>query len=118
MLEVAFVLAVVAALGLLGLPTVVFSLQFPTVIGLATLLLGLVVGVPTGFWYHVVLYRIASAKTPLPRRWWLSPSDLHACLTDVEQRRIRPWYRIGGAGFVLCVVGAVLAIVSLVGGRW
>lgn len=39
-------------------------------VGLAVgaLLPGLVVGVPTGFWYHVVLYRIVSAKIAVPRK--------------------------------------------------
>ena len=68
---------------------------------------------PTGFWSHVVLSRIVSAKIAVPRRWWLSPSDLHVHLTDAEQRRIRLWYRLGGIGFVLTVVGGLAAVAAL-----
>ena len=45
------------------------------------------------------LYRIVSRKVRVPRTWWLSPSALHVHLTDAEERRIRPWYRLGGIGF-------------------
>jgi hypothetical protein len=65
----------------------------------------------------VVLYRIVSAKIAVPRKWWLSPSDLHVHLTDAERRRIRLWYRPGGIGFVLSVVGGVAAIAGLLMAR-
>ena len=114
MLEITFVLA---AVGLIGFGATILTPRLITAIGLGTLCLGIVMGVPTGFWYHVVLYRLVSAKIPLPRTWWLSPSKLHRHLTDVEQRRINPWYRVGGIGFVLCVVGGLAAITGLLMGR-
>ena len=117
MLEITLVLIAVAAVGLVGFGATIFTPHLMTAIGLGTLLLGLLVGVPTGLWYHVILYRLVSAKTSLPRTWWLSPSDLHRHLTDAEQRRIRPWYRIGGIGFVLSVVGGIAAIAGLLIGR-
>ena len=86
-------------------------------LALGALLLGLAVGVPTGFWYHVMLYRLVSRKIPVPRRWWLSPSGLHVHLTDVEQRRIKPWNRLGGIGFVLSVVGGLAAIAAMLMAR-
>jgi len=113
MLEVTLVLGAIVAVGLIGIGGAIFSPLVVVVIGLATLSLGLAVGLPTGFWYHAVLYRLVSAKLPLPRRWWLSPSDLHRHLTDAEERRIRPWYRIGGLGFVLCVLGGLVAIAGV-----
>ena len=117
MLELTLVLMAVVAVGVIGLAAVVFSPHLMAGIGLTTLLLGLVMGVPTGFWYHVILYRLVSAKTPLPRKWWLSPSSLHRHLTDAEQRRIRPWYRVGGLGFVLSVSGGLAAIAGVLLGR-
>ncbi len=117
MLELTLVLTAVVALGLIGFAATVLTPQLMTAIGLGALALGLVTGVPTGFWYHVLLYRIISAKIPLPRRWWLSPSALHPYLTEAEQRRITPWYRIGGVGFVLSVTGGLAAIVGLLMGR-
>ena len=117
MLELTLVVTAVVAAGLIGLVATFLTPRFMTAIGLSTLFLGLVMGVPTGFWYHVILYRVVSAKLPLPRRWWLSPSALHTHLTDAEQRRIKPWYRIGGVGFVLSVAGGLAAIVGLLMGR-
>jgi hypothetical protein len=118
MLEITLVLIAVVAAGLVGFLATILSSHLLTAIGLSTLLLGLALGVPTGFWYHVILYRFVSTRIPLPRRWWLSPSDLHRHLTDAEQRRIKPWYRIGGVGFVLSVAGGLAAIAGLLTERW
>ena len=113
MLETTLVLGAVAAVGLAVLLATVFTAPVMIMLALGVLVAGLVVGVPTGFWYHVVLYRIVSARIAVPRTWWLSPSALHVHLTDAEQRRIRPWYRLGGIGFVLSVVGGLAAIAGL-----
>ena len=113
MLETTLVFGAVAAVGLVVLLATVFTAPVMIVLALGALVVGLVVGVPTGFWYHVVLYRIVSARIAVPRKWWLSPSDLHVHLTGAEQRRIRLWYRLGGIGFVLSVVGGLAAIAGL-----
>jgi hypothetical protein len=117
MIELALVLVAVAAVALIGFldpsvtPTVIAAL------GVGVLLLGLAVGVPTGLWYHVVLYRFVSAKIALPRRWWLSPAALHRHLTAEEARRVHPWNRVGAVGFVLCLAGGLAAIAGLLLGR-
>ena len=117
MLEATLVLGAVAAVGLAVLLATVLTAPVMIMLALGALLLGLVVGVPTGFWYHVLLYRIVSARIAVPRRWWLSPSALHVHLTDAEQRRIRLWYRLGGIGFVLSVAGGLAAIAGLLMAR-
>ena len=117
MLEATLVLAAVAAVGLVVLLATMLTAPVMIMLALGALLLGLVVGVPTGFWYHVLLYRIVSARIAVPRRWWVSPSALHVHLTDAEQRRIRLWYRLGGIGFVLSVVGGLAAIAGLLMAR-
>ena len=117
MLEITLVLTAVVVVGLVALLATVLTPGFMTVVALGTLLLGLVVGVPTGFWYHVILYRIVSAKNRLPRRWWVSPSDLHIHLSDAKQRRIKGWYRLGGIGFLLSVIGGLAAIAGLLMAR-
>ena len=113
MLEAALVLTAVGSVGLVLLLATLLTAPVLIMLAIGILLLGLVVGVPTGFWYHVVLYRIVSGKTPVPRRWWLSPSALHVHLTAAEERRIRLWYRLGGIGFVLSMVGGLAAIAGL-----
>jgi hypothetical protein len=117
MFETTLVLIGVVAVGLIGFGATIVTGRLVAAIGLGTLLLGLVMGVPTGFWYHVILYRTLAARMPLPRKWWVSPADLHRHLTNAERRRIKPWYRIGGVGFVLSVVGGLAAIGGLLLGR-
>ena len=117
MLESTLVFGAVACVGLVVFLATLLTAPVMIVLALGALLLGLVVGVPTGFWYHMVLYRIVSARIAVPRRWWLSPSALHVYLTGAEQRRIWLWYRLGGIGFVLSVVGGLAAIAGLLMAR-
>jgi len=117
MLEATLVLGALAVVGLVILLAAVLTAPAMIVLALGTLLLGLALGVPTGLWYHVLLYRIVSAKVAVPPGWWLSPSDLHVHLTGAEQRRIRLWYGLGGIGFVLSVAGGLAAIVGLLMAR-
>ncbi len=113
MIEIMLALVAIVAVGLIGYLATILTSSLITVIGVGTLVLGLLIGVPTGFWYHVILYRFVSTKIRLPRAWWLSPSSLHHHLTEAEERRITPWYRIGGVGFVLSVAGGLVAIAGL-----
>ena len=117
MLEVTLVLGALAAVGLVVLLATLLSAPAMIMLAIGLLMLGLVVGVPTGFWYHVLLYRIVSAKAEVPRRWWVSPSALHVHLTDADHRQIWLWYRLGGIGFVLSVVGGLAAIAGLLMAR-
>ena len=117
MLEATLVLGALVAVGLVVLLTTVLTAPVTIMLALGVLALGLVVGVPTGFWYHVLLYRIVSARITVPPRWWVSPSTLHVHLTDAERRRIWLWYRLGGIGFVLSVVGGLAAIAGLLMAR-
>jgi hypothetical protein len=116
MLELWLALAAVAMVGLFGV-VAALTPSIVTAVGLTTLLLGLALALPTGLWYHVVLYRFVSARTTLPRAWWVSPSGLHRHLTPAEQRHIAPWYRLGGVGFILSLSGGLAAIAGLLLGR-
>jgi hypothetical protein len=113
MLEMTLVLIALVGVGLGGAAAAVVTPGLIITVGIGILLFGLAMALPTGVWYHVVLYRCVSTKIPLPRTWWLSPAGLHPHLTDVERRRINPWYRVGGIGFVLCLVGGAAAIGGL-----
>jgi hypothetical protein len=84
--------------------------------GFAGIALGLLLGVPTGFVYHVKLRAALLAQGDLPRRWWVRPFELHERLAEPELRRMRPWFMLGGAGFLLCVLGiagATLGVIAL-----
>jgi hypothetical protein len=113
MLEIALVLATVIAVGILGFLATILTPRLMTTIGLVMLTLGLLVGAPTGFWYHVLLYRVLSPRIALPPKWWWSPVDLHPNLTEQELARLKPWFTIGGIGFVLSLVGGLTAMAGL-----
>lgn len=117
MLELALVLGGVVTTVFIALIGHAFTSTMAVALGLFALALGLLLGLATGFWYHVVLYRILSARMRLPPRWWLSPSSLHPHLTAREWRRVTPWYRLGGLGFVLCLVGGAAAIAGALLGQ-
>lgn len=113
MLELLLVLASVAGLGVITFITVVITPQIMIELGLWALAGGLLVGIPTGLWYHVALYRQLAPRMTLPPRWWRAPVELHARLTPVEFRRVRPWFLAGAVGFLLCCVGGLAAVAGL-----
>lgn len=113
MIEIVFVLGALLFLGLIGLLTTLLTAQSIVEMGLWALAIGLLTGLPTGFWYHVVLYRLLSRKMALPRRWWLSPVHLHPRLGAEETARIRPWFLLGGFSFILSFGGGIVALTGL-----
>lgn len=110
------ILMVVAVFSVRLLTEIHVTASFLTQTGLAIFLVGLIEGIPTGFYYHVVLYRTLNNRGKLPRGWWWSPSRYHVHLTPGEYRKIRRWYFLGGVGFLLCIIGGVLAIAGMVQG--
>lgn len=113
MIEIMLVIGALAILGLVGLLGTLVTVQSVIEMGLWALAVGLVTGLPTGFWYHVVLYRLLSKKITLPRRWWLSPVQLHPRLGTEETARIRPWFLLGGFSFMLSCGGGIMALAGL-----
>lgn len=113
MLELLLVLASVVGFCVIALITIVITPELMIELGLWVLAVGLLIGIPTGLWYHLVLYRQLAPRMALPPRWWRAPVELHPLLTPVEFRRVRPWFLAGAAGFLLCCVGGVAAIMGL-----
>src|SRR5437879_8835857 len=125
--EIVFLLVALAGIGLLGYLITIITPQLFLSIGLFMLAAGLAEGIPTGFWYHVVLRRILIERGNLPRshppapgaprrppsRWWIHPTRFHAQLTPEEYRRIRPWFVLGGVGYAIALAGGLAAIVGL-----
>lgn len=106
MIEAFWVLVAVCLLIALSTLALVLSTEAFVVGGLVAAGLGLVVGLPAGFVYHVVLRRRLLERGALPERWWVSPVRHHADLDAGERRTFLPWFYVGGAGFVLILVGA------------
>jgi len=114
MLELLLVLGGIVGIGLIGLISLVITPQLMIELGLWVLAGGLLVGIPTGLWYHVVLYRQLATRMTLPPGWWRAPVELHAQLTPFQFRRVRPWFLLGAVGFLLCCLGGAAAIIGLV----
>ena len=108
MVELGLVLGLLAALT--GGMALVAYTPWDWLVGGGTLLagVGLLVGLPTGLWYHVLLYRALRPRGALARGWWLRPDRLHGLLETDERRRVMRPFRWGAAGFVLSIVGCLL----------
>lgn len=81
--------------------------------GLAAIATGLVVSIPGGAYYHVLLRRALLRVGTLPQRWWLHPTRLHASLPKHERRTFMPWFVVGAAGWCLIILGAAVFALGL-----
>ena len=94
-------LAFVAALGWLSPDGL---LDFGSAVAIAGLGASLVVGLV----YHVRLRAAMTRKGPLPARWWLAPSRLHAALDDGERLTVIPLFVAGVVLIAICFAGLLL----------
>jgi hypothetical protein len=117
MVELLLVLCALLAVGLVGLLTTLLTPGLMTELGLWTLMVGLMTGIPAGLWYHVLLYRALARKMSLPSNWWISPVQYHARLDQRELSRLQPWFTIGGIGFVLSLSGSLATMAGLLMSR-
>lgn len=76
-------------------------------------LFGCLLGFPFGAAYHLVLRRELLRLGPLPAGWIWHPTRHHAQLDDASRARIRPLFSLGALGFLLIMLGAGLATVTL-----
>jgi hypothetical protein len=109
--ELGLVLLILIGLAVLGwIVSLGLSSTALVQIGLIILALGLAEGVPTGLYYHYLLFRKLRQNGPPPPRWWLSPTQHHAALGETDRKHVVYWFFLGGAGFMLCLVGGLLAL--------
>jgi hypothetical protein len=87
-----------------------------TLFGLWVFAAGIVEGIPSGLYYHILLYRVFRSRGEIPAGWWISPSRYHARLSDPEKRVVLRWFFLGGLGFLLCITGGVLALSGIISG--
>lgn len=105
MIELLIVLLILGALIGAGVLVSVITGPGMMVAGVFCVVLGMLVGVPTGAYYHVKLHAALAARAELPPRWWLQPTALHGQLRPEERPRVMAWFYAGGAGFALTILG-------------
>ena len=69
---------------------------------------GFVVGVPTGFIYHLRLYQTLHPRGDLPGGWFWRPIRYNSRLLPEERHRVMSWCYIGGLGFVVICFGLLM----------
>jgi hypothetical protein len=99
--EVAIAGLVFVYLLLLAVP----AIELQVVIGTLAALVGLVGGGGAGIVYHLALRRALLLTKQGARGWLWSPVSRHADLDEVQQGKVLPWFRVGAAGFLLCIAG-------------
>jgi hypothetical protein len=114
MLEIGLAILVIAAILIVSWATK-SGVASPALIGTGflVLLIGILEGVPTGLYYHIVLYRILKPRNRLPPGWWISPKQYHVHLTETERRRVMRWFILGGTGFLFCLIGGLIALAGM-----
>ena len=109
MFEAAVALALLCYLLLLALPGI--EVQFLAG-GLLTLV-GLLGGGGAGIVYHLALRGALARLGASTRGWVWSPVSRHALLDEEAKRRVLPWFRVGAAGFFVCLAGIGMVAVAI-----
>ena len=85
-------------------------------ISLGCAVVGLGVGIPGAWVYHVRLRASLLENGTLERGWWISPFGLHATLAPAQLDRVLPPCWVGAAGgtlaFVGCLIGGIGVLAS------
>ena len=106
--ETLIVVLLVVVLVAGGAAAVSLSWQTVAFAGVACLAAGAVLGIPTGFYYHVKLHALLAPRGLLPRRWWVSPVRYHRHLDPAQRPQVMRWFYAGGVGFVLMMLGCAI----------
>jgi len=82
-------------------------------IGVILITVGLFVGVPIGFRYHLLLFRRRKMFGEGMRRWWLSPQRYHGSLPEKDRKLLDRWFLAGALFFSVAMLGCGLVFVGL-----
>ncbi|MGB5682020.1 MAG: hypothetical protein WBM47_09250 [Polyangiales bacterium] len=69
---------------------------------------GFLLGLPTGFIYHVRLYQVLHPRGELPQGWLWRPLRYNSRLTSEERNSVMAWCYAGGLGFVIICLGLLM----------
>ena len=92
----------------------VLGLEWQGVAGAVLALAGLVGGGGAGIVYHLALRRTLTRLGASTRGWWWSPVSCHRLLDEQGRATVLPWFRLGAAGFFVCLAGIGMVAVAVV----
>lgn len=110
MFEAGIALVVLLYLLLLAVP----GIEWQLAVGAALTLTGLVGGGSAGIVYHWLLRRTLVRLGESTRGWLWAPVSRHSALDDRGRREVLPYFRVGAAGFLVCLAGIGLLAVAVV----
>jgi hypothetical protein len=110
MLEAAIACGLLLYLLLLALP----GIELQVMMGTVLTLVGLVGGGGAGIIYHLALRGALLRLRAGTQGWLWSPVSRHGMLDEEAKRRVLPWFRIGAAGFFVCLAGIGMIGVAVV----
>jgi hypothetical protein len=67
-----------------------------------------------GIVYHLALRRALARLGASTRGWLWSPVPCHRLLDEQGRGQVLPWFRLGAAGFFVCLAGIGMVAVALV----
>ncbi len=109
MLEAFVVLGLLAYLCLLAVPGPILQL----LLGALFALVGLVGGGGAGIVYHLALRRSLVRLGAEVSGWLWSPVSRHHLLDEQGRQEVLPWFRVGAAGFFVCLAGIGMMLAAL-----
>ncbi len=109
MFEAALALALLSYLLLLALP----GIELQVLAGSLLTSIGLLGGGGAGLIYHLALRHALARLGASTRGWVWAPVGRHRFLDDRGRKRVLPWFRLGAAGFFLCLAGIGMVAVAL-----
>jgi hypothetical protein len=109
MFEAAIAVSLLFYLLLLGVPGIEWQFWAGSLLTAG----GLIGGGGAGIVYHVVLRANLLRLGADTRGWLWSPVARHKLLDEAARGRVLPWFRLGAAGFVVCVAGIGMIAVAV-----
>jgi len=107
--EAALACALLFYLLMLALP----GIEWQFLVGGVLTFAGLVGGGGAGIVYHLALRKALVRLEASTAGWLWSPVSRHSLLDEIGRKRVLPWFRIGAAGFFLCLAGIGMVAVAI-----
>ncbi len=107
-LLIAVALAMLATLGRMPFEQAI-------IVGGWLIVLGLLIGLPCGVLYHVLLHRALTRAGGAPRGWIWHPTKLHDGVPRSERARFMPSFWTGAAACGLVFFGCAVVFVAAIG---